>query len=55
MRYKRAINGFKFGLRGTGKSTWLREAYPGALLIDLLREGAKIKREANPERVAELV
>ena len=60
MRYKRAINGFKgsffmFGPRGTGKSTWLRETYPDALLIDLLREDVKIRLEANPERVAELV
>ena len=44
-----------FGPRGTGKSTWLRETYPNALLIDLLREDVKMKLEANPERLAELV
>jgi hypothetical protein len=27
---------FLFGPRGTGKSTWLREAYPEALWLDLL-------------------
>ena len=60
MRYKRTINCstgnfFLFGPRGTGKSTWLRETYPGALLIDLLREDIKTRLEANPERLAELV
>ena len=60
MRYKRTINCstgnfFLFGPRGTGKSTWLRETYPGTLLIDLLREDIKTRLEANPERLAELV
>lgn len=60
MRYKRTINCstgnfFLFGPRGTGKSTWLRKTYPGALLIDLLREDIKTRLEANPERLAELV
>lgn len=29
---------FLFGPRGTGKSTWLREALPDALFVDLLRD-----------------
>lgn len=59
MRYKRALNAsngnfFLFGPRGTGKSTWLRDTYPDALLVDLLREDIKTRLEANPERLAEL-
>jgi len=30
---------FLFGPRGTGKSTWIREQFPGALRFDLLSEG----------------
>lgn len=60
MKYKRTINSpsgnfFLFGPRGTGKSTWLHETYPNALLIDLLRGDLKSRLEANPERIAELV
>ena len=60
MKYLRAIsrfngNFFLFGPRGTGKSTWLRETYPDALFIDLLREDIKMRLEANPERLAEIV
>ena len=60
MNYKRTINSssgnfFLFGPRGTGKSTWLRSTYPNALLIDLLREDLKIRLEANPERLAEII
>lgn len=60
MKYKRNINSandsfFLFGPRGTGKSTWLHEKYPDALLIDLLREDVKVRLEANPERLVEIV
>ena len=60
MKYNRnikAFNGnfFLFGPRGTGKSTWLRDTYPDALFVDLLREDLKTRLEANPERLAELV
>ena len=32
---------FLFGPRGTGKSTWLRAAYPDALWLDLLEPEAQ--------------
>ena len=60
MRYNRKLNSsngnfFLFGPRGTGKSTWLRDTYPNALLVDLLRDDVKTRLEANPERFSELV
>lgn len=30
---------FLFGLRGVGKSTWVRQVFPDALRFDLLDEG----------------
>lgn len=46
---------FLFGPRGTGKSTWLREAYADALWIDLLRPDVHRQYAARPERLRELV
>jgi predicted AAA+ superfamily ATPase len=46
---------FLFGPRGTGKSTWLREAYPDALWVDLLRPEVHRQLVARPERLRELV
>lgn len=46
---------FLFGPRGTGKSTWLREAYADALWIDLLRPEVHRQYAARPERLRELV
>lgn len=46
---------FLFGPRGTGKSTWLREAYPDALWVDLLRPEVQRQLAARPERLRELV
>lgn len=46
---------FLFGPRGTGKSTWLRNAYPDALWIDLLRPEIHRQYAARPERLRELV
>lgn len=46
---------FLFGPRGTGKSTWLKMAYPDAVTIDFL-DGAVFRRyQAHPERLAEVV
>ena len=53
---------FLFGPRGTGKSTWLKEAYPTAVWIDLLNpetfrlfssspEKLRLVLEAQPQRV----
>lgn len=46
---------FLFGPRGTGKSTWLREAYPDALWIDLLAPEVHRLYAARPERLREVV
>lgn len=46
---------FLFGPRGTGKSTWLARAYPGAIRIDLLAPEVHREYVARPERLRELV
>jgi len=46
---------FLFGPRGTGKSTWLRAAYPDALWVDLLDPEEHRRYAARPERLRELV
>jgi predicted AAA+ superfamily ATPase len=46
---------FLFGPRGTGKSTWLREAYADALWIDLLAPEVHRQYAARPERLREIV
>lgn len=44
---------FLFGPRGTGKSTWLRERFPDAVWIDLLRPEEHRRYAARPERLRE--
>ena len=39
---------FLFGARGTGKSTWLRASFPGAVRIDLLDEAPYQRYLADP-------
>lgn len=46
---------FLFGPRGTGKSTWLLEALPEALYIDLLQPDRYRELTSRPERLRELV
>lgn len=46
---------FLFGPRGTGKSTWLKEKYPGALWIDLLELDQLRIYSAAPERLREAI
>jgi predicted AAA+ superfamily ATPase len=46
---------FLFGPRGTGKSTWLRQAMPGALFVDLLQPDVVRELSARPERLRDLV
>jgi uncharacterized protein len=46
---------FLFGPRGTGKSTWLRQAFPNALWVDLLRPEVHREFAARPERLRQLV
>lgn len=48
-----AGNAFLFGPRGTGKSTWLREALPDALRLDLLDPVNQRQYQARPERLLE--
>jgi predicted AAA+ superfamily ATPase len=46
---------FLFGPRGTGKSTWLREARQEAIWLDLLDPEAQRIYQARPERLRELI
>ncbi len=46
---------FLFGPRGTGKSTWARAQFKGALRIDLLEPDQFRAYSARPERVRELL
>lgn len=45
---------FLFGPRGTGKSTWLKQHYPGAVLIDLLAPEVFRAYSARPERLRDV-
>lgn len=40
---------FLFGPRGTGKTTWLKQAFPGALWFDLLRTQTILSLSRQPE------
>ena len=46
---------FLFGPRGTGKSTWLRERYPGALFVDLIDPENTRFYDARPERLRDTI
>jgi predicted AAA+ superfamily ATPase len=46
---------FLFGPRGTGKSTWIRQALPDALVVDLLDPMVSRELAARPERLWDLV
>ncbi len=46
---------FLFGPRGTGKSTWLRERLPDALVVDLLEPSVHRALSARPERLRNLL
>lgn len=46
---------FLFGPRGTGKSTWLAQAFPDALSVNLLEQDRFRDLSAQPERLAALV
>ena len=50
-----AGHSFLFGLRGTGKSTWLRSALPNAVWVDFLSPAQQRLYAARPERLHELV
>lgn len=44
-----------FGPRGTGKSTWLKEQFPGALRLDLLRNDTYFRLSASPHELRSIV
>jgi predicted AAA+ superfamily ATPase len=46
---------FLFGPRGTGKSTWLRQRFPDALVLDFLDPALFRMCLARPERVREII
>src|SRR3990172_11958438 len=46
---------FLLGPRGTGKTTWLKTAYPEALWLDLLQPELLRIYSAHPERLKEVV
>ena len=45
---------FLFGPRGTGKSTWLDQVFPGAARLDLLAPDEQRRFAARPERLREV-
>ena len=46
---------FIFGPRGTGKSTWLKETFPDAYLVDLLDDRTFRNHIAHPDRIKQIV
>ena len=46
---------FLFGPRSTGKTTWVRRAFPQAVYIDLLEAELFTRLTANPQRLESLV
>jgi len=46
---------FLFGPRGTGKTTWVKTAFPKAIYIDLLEAELFNDLLANPQRLSNLI
>ncbi len=46
---------FLFGARGTGKSTWLRQMFPHALVLDLLDTSLQLQLTVNPHALESLI
>lgn len=40
---------FLFGPRGTGKTTWLRQAFPDAVWFDLVRDAELLRLVRDPD------
>ena len=49
------ISYFLFGPRGTGKSTMVKSSHPGALYINLLLAKTRMRYQADPEYLLEVV
>jgi len=45
---------FLLGPRGTGKSTWVKQQFPGAAYIDLLKDSTFSELAAHPDRLLSL-
>lgn len=52
---KREDSFFLLGPRGTGKSTWLKQNYPDAVTLDLLKTEVASPLRANPSRLSGIV
>ena len=46
---------FLFGPRGTGKSSWVQQAYPNAVYIDLLKDEVYRTLLAHPDSLSDLI
>lgn len=46
---------FLFGPRGTGKSTWVKSVFPGALYLDLLEAEKFTSLTADPQRLGDMI
>ena len=46
---------FLFGPRATGKTTWLKTVFPGAVFVDLLDSSVYTRLLAAPERLENLI
>ena len=46
---------FLFGPRGTGKTTWVKSAFPKAIYIDLLEAELFNDLTANPQRLSNFI
>jgi predicted AAA+ superfamily ATPase len=46
---------FLFGPRGTGKTTWVKSAFPKAIYIDLLEAELFNDFAANPQRLSNFI
>ena len=46
---------FLFGPRGTGKSWWVRQQFPRAVMVDLLESRTWVELQANPGRLEDRI
>ena len=51
LTYPKDRSFFLFGPRSTGKSTWVQEAFPSGLFVDLLKAATFTKLTAQPDRL----
>ena len=51
LTYPKDRSFFLFGPRSTGKSTWVQEAFPSGLFVDLLKASTFPKLTAQPDRL----